>query len=79
MLNFEQEVLHGDLQILYYSLGNSNTLYLNIEEDMKFTKVIIVKQKLEEIFLSETELICSVWTLKNILADLHNFYRFAHS
>jgi hypothetical protein len=60
MLNFEQEVLHGDLQILYYSLGNSNTLYLNIEEDMKFTKVIIVKQKLEEIFLSETELICSV-------------------
>jgi hypothetical protein len=39
--------------------------YLNIEEDMEFTKVLIVKQKLEEIFpKSKAELISSVWTLE---------------
>jgi hypothetical protein len=32
---------------------------------MEFTKVLIVKQKLEEICTkSETELICFVWTLE---------------
>jgi hypothetical protein len=31
---------------------------------MKFTKVLIVKHKLEGIFQSETELICSVWNLE---------------
>jgi hypothetical protein len=49
---------------LCYGLGDRHTPYLNIEEDMEFTIVLIVKQKLEEICTkSETELICSVWTL----------------
>jgi hypothetical protein len=65
MLHFGQEVLHGDLQRLYYGLGNRHTPYPNIEEDMKFTIVLIVKQKPEEICTkSETELICSIWTLE---------------
>jgi hypothetical protein len=49
MLHFGQEVLHGDLQILYYVLGDRHTPYPNIKEDMEFTLVLIVKQKLEEI------------------------------
>jgi hypothetical protein len=62
--HFGQGLLHGDIQILRYGLGDRHTPYLNIEEDMKFTIVLIVKQKLEEICTkSETELICSVWTL----------------
>jgi hypothetical protein len=52
MLHFGQEVLHGDLQILYYDLGDRHTPYPNIQEDMEFTIVLIVKQKLEEIFTS---------------------------
>jgi hypothetical protein len=65
MLQFGQGLLHADLQILYYGLDDRHTPYPNIEEDMKFTIVLIVKQKLEEICTkSETKLICSVWTLK---------------
>jgi hypothetical protein len=65
MLHFGQKVLHGDLQRLYYGLGNRHTPYPNIEEDMKFTIVLIVKQKPKEICTkSETELICSIWTLE---------------
>jgi hypothetical protein len=65
MLHFGQEVLHGNLQRLYYGLGDRHTPYPNIEEDMEFTIVLIVKQKLEEICTkSETDLICSVWTLE---------------
>jgi hypothetical protein len=64
-LHFGQGLLHGDIQRLYYGLGDRNTPYLNIEEDMEFTIVLIVKQKLEETCTkSETELICSVWTLR---------------
>jgi hypothetical protein len=78
-LHFGQELLHGDLQILCYGLGDRHTPYPNIEEDMEFAKVIIVKQKLEEIFPKfETELICSVWTLEINIYDLHYFCRFAH-
>jgi hypothetical protein len=63
-LHFGLGLLHGDIQRLNYSLGDRKTSYLNIEEDMEFTIVLIVKQKLEEICTkSETELICSVWTL----------------
>jgi hypothetical protein len=66
-LHFGQELLHGDLQRFYYDLGDRNTPYPNIEEDMKFTKVLIVKQNLEEILSkSETELIFSFWTLEII-------------
>jgi hypothetical protein len=48
-LHFGQGLLHGDLQRLYYGLGDKHTPYLNIEEDMEFTIVLIVKQKLDEI------------------------------
>jgi hypothetical protein len=64
-LHFGQGLLHGDIQRLYYGLDDRHTPYLNIEEDMKFTIVLIVKQTLEEICTkSETELICSVWTIE---------------
>jgi hypothetical protein len=42
-LHFGQELLHGDLQRLSYGLGDRHTPYPNIEEDMEFTKVLIVK------------------------------------
>jgi hypothetical protein len=46
-------------------MGERHTPYPNIEEDIEFTKVLIVKQKSEEIFPeSEIELICFVWTHK---------------
>jgi hypothetical protein len=48
-LHIGQELHHGDLQRLYYVLGDRHTPYPNIEEDMEFTIVLIVKQKLEEI------------------------------
>jgi hypothetical protein len=43
---------------------------------MEFTKVLIVKQKLEKVW----ELICIALfePLKQIFFDLYNFYRFAH-
>jgi hypothetical protein len=53
-LHFGQGLLYGDIQRLYYGLGDRHTPYLNIEEDMEFTIVLIVKQKLDE------ALICSV-------------------
>jgi hypothetical protein len=49
-LHFGQDVLHCDLKELYYDLGDLHTPYPNIEEDMEFIKVLIVKQKLEENF-----------------------------
>jgi hypothetical protein len=57
-------VLYGDHQRLYYDLGDMHTPYPNIEEDLEFTKVLIVKQKLEENFPLGTELISSVGTLE---------------
>jgi hypothetical protein len=42
-LQFRQEVLHGDLQRLYYDLANMNTLTLNIKEDIEFQSRKIVK------------------------------------
>jgi hypothetical protein len=63
-LCFGQGLLYFDIQRLYYGLDDRHTPYLNIEEDMEFTIVLIVKQKLDEIYIkSETELICSGWTL----------------
>jgi hypothetical protein len=62
-LHFGQGFLHGDLQRFYYGLGDKNTPHLNIEEDMEFTILRIVKQKLDEIW-SETELICAIWTIE---------------
>jgi hypothetical protein len=48
-LHFGQGLPHSDLQRLYYRLGVRHTPYPNIEEDIEFTIVLIVKQKLEEI------------------------------
>jgi hypothetical protein len=48
-LHFGQGLLHGDLQGLYYGMGYRHIPYLNIKEDMEFTIVLIVKQKLDEI------------------------------
>jgi hypothetical protein len=45
-------VLHCDIQGLYYDVGDMHTPYPNIEEDMKFIKVLIVKKKLEGNFAS---------------------------
>jgi hypothetical protein len=47
-LHFGKLLLHGDLQRWYYGLGDRHTPYLNIEEDMEFTIVLIVKHKLDE-------------------------------
>jgi hypothetical protein len=35
-LHFGQEVFHGDLQGLYYDLGDMHTLTLKIKEDIEF-------------------------------------------
>jgi hypothetical protein len=43
-IHFGQGLLHDDLQRLYYGLGGMNTPYPNIEEDMEFKIVLIVKQ-----------------------------------
>jgi hypothetical protein len=63
-LHFRQEVLYDDHQRLDYDLGDMHTPYPNIEEDLEFTKVLIVKQKLEENFPLGTKLISSVGTLE---------------
>jgi hypothetical protein len=72
-------VLYGDLQRLDYDLGDMHTLTLKIKKDIEFQKGINVKLKPEKNLLSlETESISSVWTLEQIVFDLHNFCRFAH-
>jgi hypothetical protein len=76
-LHFGQGLLHGDIQRLYYGVGDRHASYPNIEEDMEFTIVLFIKQKLKEICTkSETELVCSVWTLEKKLFDLYNFCSF---
>jgi hypothetical protein len=35
-LHFGQEVLHGDIDRLYYDLDDMHTLTLKIKEDIKF-------------------------------------------
>jgi hypothetical protein len=42
-LKVGQEVIHDALQTLQYDLVDMNTPYSNIEEDMKFPNVLIVK------------------------------------
>jgi hypothetical protein len=65
-LNYVKEVLHGDLQIFNYDLGDMHTLTPKINEDIEFQ--IGINTKLNpEIFLSlKNELISSVWTLETI-------------
>jgi hypothetical protein len=72
-------LVHGDLQGLDYDLGDINTPYPNIEEDIEFTKVLIVKQKLEENFpVWELNYIALFRPLKQIYSDLHNLCSFAN-
>jgi hypothetical protein len=60
-------------------LGDLHTPYPNIEEDMEFTKVLIVKQKLEENFqVWELNCIALFEPLKQILKDISKFCRFSH-
>jgi hypothetical protein len=42
-LCFGQEVLHGDLQRLYYDMGDIHTLTLKIKENIEFQRGINVK------------------------------------
>jgi hypothetical protein len=42
-LHFGQEVLHGDLQILYYDMGDMHILTLKTKEDIEFQRGINVK------------------------------------
>jgi hypothetical protein len=51
-LHSGQEVLHGELQILYYVLGDMNTLTLKIKEYIEFQKGINVKLIPKKFFLS---------------------------
>ncbi len=72
-LHFGQEVLYDDHQRLDYDLGDMHTPYPNIEEDMEFTKVLIVKQKLEENFqVWELNCIVLFGPLKQILSDTNH-------
>jgi hypothetical protein len=77
-LKYGQEILHGDLQRLYYDLGYLHTPYPNIEEDMEFTRVLIIKKNWRKTEVRELNCIALFGPLKQILADLHNFCRFAH-
>jgi hypothetical protein len=43
-LHFGQGVFHGDTQCLYYHLADMHTQYSKIGEDIKFSKVLNVKQ-----------------------------------
>jgi hypothetical protein len=73
-LHFGQEVLYCDLQGLDYDLGDLHTPYPNIEEDVEFTKVLIVKKKLEENFqVWELNCIALFIPLKQILLASINF------
>jgi hypothetical protein len=58
-------VLDCDLKGLDYVLGDWHTPYPNIEEDMEFTKVLIVKQKLV------AKLYSSIWTLESNTSRHH--------
>jgi hypothetical protein len=42
-LHFGQEVFHGDIQRLYYDLGDMHTLFLNIKKDIEFQRGMDVK------------------------------------
>jgi hypothetical protein len=42
-LHFRQEVFHGDLQRLYYDLGDMHTITLKIKEDIEFQRGINVE------------------------------------
>jgi hypothetical protein len=77
-LLLEQEVIHSDLQTLYYDLGDIHKPTSQIEEDIEFQIGLIIKLNLGKISNMKTELYSSVWTLKTNISDLHRFCRFAH-
>jgi hypothetical protein len=47
-LKFGQEVIHGDLKYFHYDLVDIHTPYPNIEEDMEFSIVLVVKKILQK-------------------------------
>jgi hypothetical protein len=78
-LHFGQEVLYCDLQGLDYDLGDLHTPYPNIEEDVEFTKVLIVKKKTRGKLPSlGAELYSSIYTLETNTSSINKFCRFAH-
>jgi hypothetical protein len=58
-LHFGQEVFHCDLKVLDYEVGDMHTPYPNIEEDTKFSKVLIIKQI--------TKSLCLNYSLSNLI------------
>jgi hypothetical protein len=64
-LQFGQKVLHGDLQRLYYNLGDMHTPTPKIKEDIEFQRGLIVKLLSWTFFPSvRIELYSSVWTFE---------------
>jgi hypothetical protein len=47
-LHFGQEVFHGDLQRLYYDMGDVHTLTLKIKENIEFQRGMNVKLNTEK-------------------------------
>jgi hypothetical protein len=44
-IHFGQGLPHGDLQGLYYDMGDMHILTLNIKEDIEFQRGLIIKLK----------------------------------
>jgi hypothetical protein len=75
-LHFGQGLLHGGLQRFYYDLGDRYTLTPKIKEDIEFQRGIIVKLKPGKYLVWKLSELALFGPLKQILADLHNFFRF---
>jgi hypothetical protein len=59
-LHYGQGVLYGDLQRLYYDMGDMYLLTPKIKEDIEFQRGIIVKLKPRKSPKFRTELISSI-------------------
>jgi hypothetical protein len=59
-------------------MGDILTLTLKIEEDIKFQKGIIVKLKPGKFPVWKLSGLALFGPLKQIISDLHNFFRIAH-
>jgi hypothetical protein len=63
-LHFGQWLLHGDLQRLYYDLGDMHTLTSQIKEDMEFQRGMNVKLNPGKVSRSQNELISCIQTFE---------------